>query len=125
MKELEIAERVVTRLSDYATSRMFEVNHTLFLDGIGSDEYKNEVSKLRSEVASALSSLSAEEENKSVYTFIGKLLQGEIIYTMTTGLAYEISNRYLSLVSYNKTALLTLIQEFFNTCIIGVYVPQN
>lgn len=124
INELDTASRIVDRLVDYANRKMFEpIDIALYLNG-GTDEYRNHVGEMRGVVTSLLSTLTESEETQGVFALISKLLQREIIDMINVGAAYMITNRYLATVSYNKAALLVHIQDFFNTCIVGVYVNK-
>lgn len=125
MKELDTATRVVDRLVDYTNKKMFEpIDITLYLNG-GTDEYRNHIGEMRGVVTSLLSSLAPEEETSGTFALISKMLQKEIVDMIGIGMTYVINNRYLSTVSFNKAALLVHIQDFFNTCIVGVYVNNK
>lgn len=124
INELDTASRIVDRLVDYANRKMFEpIDIALYLNG-GTDEYRNHVGEMRGVVTSLLSTLTESEETQGVFALISKLLQREIIDMINVGATYMITNRYLATVSYNKAALLVHIQDFFNTCIVGVYVNK-
>lgn len=124
INELDTASRIVDKLVDYANRKMFEpIDIALYLNG-GTDEYRNHVGEMRGVVTSLLSTLTESEETQGVFALISKLLQREIIDMINVGTTYMITNRYLATVSYNKAALLVHIQDFFNTCIVGVYVNK-
>lgn len=124
INELDTASRIVDKLVDYTNRKMFEpIDIALYLNG-GTDEYRNHVREMRGVVASLLSTLTESEETQGVFALISKLLQREIIDMINVGATYMITNRYLATVSYNKAALLVHIQDFFNTCIVGVYVNK-
>lgn len=124
INELDTASRIVDRLVDYTNRKMFEpIDIALYLNG-GTDEYRNHVGEMRGVVTSLLSTLTESEETQGVFALISKLLQREIIDMINVGTTYMITNRYLATVSYNKAALLVHIQDFFNTCIVGVYVNK-
>lgn len=124
MKELDTATRVVDRLVDYTNKKMFEpIDITLYLNG-GTDEYRNHIGEMRGVVTSLLSTLTPEEETSGTFALISKMFQKEIVDMIGIGMTYVITNKYLSTVSFNKAALLVHIQDFFNTCIVGVYVNK-
>ena len=124
INELDTATRIVDKLVDYTNRKMFEpIDIALYLNG-GTDEYRNHIGEMRGVVASLLSALTESEETQGVFALISKLLQREIIDMINVGTVYMITNRYLATVSYNKAALLVHIQDFFNTCIVGVYVNK-
>lgn len=124
INELDTASKIVDKLVDYTNRKMFEpIDIALYLNG-GTDEYRNHIGEMRGVVASLLSTLTENEETQGVFALISKLLQREIIDMINVGATYMVTNRYLATVSYNKAALLVHIQDFFNTCIVGVYVNK-
>lgn len=122
IRELDTATRIADRLIEYSNKKMFEpIDIALFLNG-GTDEYINNIGEMRGVVTSLLSTLSDEEETPGTFALISKLLKREILDMVNVGAMYMITNRYLATVTFNKAALLVHIQDFFNTCIVGVYV---
>lgn len=125
INELDTATRIVNRLVDYTNKKMFEpIDITLYLNG-GTDEYRSHIGEMRGVVTSLLSTLTPEEETPGAFALISKMLQKEIVDMIGIGMTYVITNKYLSTVSFNKAALLVHIQDFFNTCIVGVYVNSK
>ncbi len=124
VNELDVAMRIYDKVIEYSNKKMFETDISLYLDA-GTDEFRAAISEMRMYISSLLSSLSDEEERQGVFALIFKLIQVEIVDMLKVGMMYAITNRYLSTVTYNKASLLTHIQNFLSTCIIGVYVPQK